>query len=168
MTREKAANGLDFDALRLGIEGNDPDLVSSFYADDAELNIFNAEARRSSPFELRGRAEITKHLRATFAPETSHRVEREVVGEDRVTFREACEYPDGGRVWVETALEVRDGKIVHQVDVVSAGTRADHEEELDQSSPTRKVHPERHLGTDAPPPDSLLSSEQATEKEDLR
>ena len=42
MTREKAANGLDFDALRLGIEGNDPDLVSSFYTDDAELNIFNA------------------------------------------------------------------------------------------------------------------------------
>jgi hypothetical protein len=142
MTREKAANGLDFDALRLGIEGNDPDLVSSFYADDAELNIFNAEAQRSSPFELRGRAEIAKHLRATFTPETSHRVEREVVGEDRVTFREACEYADGGRVWVETTLEVRDGKIVRQTDQVAQVARA--------RDPTRR----------------LPSSEQEIEKED--
>jgi hypothetical protein len=36
-----------------------------------------------------------------------------------VTFREACEYPDGGRVLVETTLEVRDGKIVRQLEVVA-------------------------------------------------
>jgi hypothetical protein len=166
MTREKAAKGLDFEALRHGIERCDPELVLSFYADDAELSIVNADAPQYPPFELRGKAEIAKHLRAVFGQEASHRVEREIVGEERMTFQEACEYPDGGRMWVETALEVRDGKIVQQVDVVSAGTRPDHEEELDQSSPIRKVHPERHLGTDAPPPDSLLRSRQATEKEE--
>ena len=34
-------------------------------------------------------------------------------------FREVCEYPDGGRVVVETMLEVLDSRIVRQVDVVA-------------------------------------------------
>jgi hypothetical protein len=164
MTRGKAEKGLDFEALRLGIEGNDPDYVLGFYAEDAQLSIVNVEVPLSFPFELRGKAEIGKHLRATFGPETSHRVEREVVGEDRVTFREACEYADGGRVWVDTTLEVRDAKIVRQVEVVSAGTQADREEEISQRPPIRKTHP----GADAPYPDRLLRSKQTIEKEDLR
>ena len=89
MTRGKAEKGLDFEALRLGIEGNDPDYVLGFYAEDATLSIVNAEVPLSFPFELRGKAEIGKHLRATFGPKTSHQVEREVVDQDRVKFREA-------------------------------------------------------------------------------
>jgi hypothetical protein len=117
MTRRRPANGLDFEALRHAIERRDPDLLLGFYADDARLSIANAQ--QSSPFGLGGKAEIAKHLRATFGQEASHRVERGVVGEHRVTFRESCDYPDGGRVVVETTLEVRDGKIVRQVDVVA-------------------------------------------------
>jgi hypothetical protein len=140
----KTANGLDFEVMRLGIERCDPDLVLGFYAEDAELSIVNAGSPQG-PFELRGKAEIAKHLRAVYGQETSHRVEREVVGDDRVTFREACEYPDGSRVWVETTLEVHDGKIVRQLDVVASGARAG-----------------------AAPHDRLLRFKQATEKEDLR
>ncbi len=146
MTERKTANGLDFESLRLGIERCDPDLVLGFYAEDAELSIVNADAPQRSPFELRGKAEIAKHLRAAFGPETSHRVERQVVGEDRVTFREACEYPDGSRLWVETTLEVRDGKIVRQVDVVVTDARTGRKEEGGQTQRLK----------------------QATEKEDLR
>jgi hypothetical protein len=50
-----------------------------------------------------------------------------VIGKFRVTFREACEYPDGGRLMVETTLEVRDDKIVRQVDVVARDAPADRE-----------------------------------------
>ena len=120
MRRQKAIEGLDFEALQRGIERCDPDLVLGFYAEEARLSIVNADAAHASPFELRGKAEIAKHLRATFGPGTSHRVELETaIGENRVTFREACEYPDGARVGVQTTLEVRDGKIVRQVDVVA-------------------------------------------------
>ena len=42
---------------------------------------------------------------------------REVIGEDRVAFNEACEYPDGTRVLAATTLELQDGKIVQQVNV---------------------------------------------------
>jgi predicted RNA-binding Zn ribbon-like protein len=165
MTERKTANGLDFEALRHAIERGDPDLILGFYAEDAELSIVNAGAQQSSPFELRGKAEIAKHLRAVFGQGASHRVEREeVVGEDQVAFREACEYPDGGRVVVATTLELRDGKIVRQVDVGAKDSWGDGEEEIDPRPPTRQPHP----GVDAFPTDSLLRFEQATEKEEIR
>ncbi len=119
MTQRRAANGLNFEALRFGIERCDPALILSFYAEDATLSIVNAEAQRSSPFELRGKVEIGKHLWVVFGQKASHHVEREVIGEDQVTFRETSEYPDGVWVWVETTLEVCDSKIVRQVDVVN-------------------------------------------------
>jgi hypothetical protein len=135
MAERKAANGLDFKVLRHAIERCDLDLMLGFYAEDAELSIVNAGASQSSPFELRGKAEIAKYLRAVFGQGASHRVEREVVGKDRVTFREASEYPDGTRVRVETTLEVPDGKIVRQVDVVAQDARADREEEIGRRPP---------------------------------
>ena len=112
MTARKTAGTLDFEALRHAVERCDPELVLGFYAEDAQLSIVNAGGSQASPFELHGKAEIAKHLRAVFSQETSHRVVREVIGEDRVTFREASEYPDAIRVWVETTLEGREGKIV--------------------------------------------------------
>ena len=137
MTQGKTGNGLNFEALRLGIERCDPEFVLGFYAEDARLSIVNVLTPHASPFELRGKAEIAKHLRATFGQEASHRVERDAaVGEDRVTFREACEYSDGGRVVVETTLEVRDGKIVRQVDVVASDARANSQEGSGRGPPT--------------------------------
>lgn len=166
MAERKAAKGLDFEALRRAIEGCDPDLMLGFYAEDARLSIANAGAPQGWPFELRGKAEIAKHLRATFGLETSHRVEREVVGEERVTYREACEYPDGGRVVVETTLEVRGGKIVRQVEVVAKDARADGEGEIAPRPPNRKPMPGIRSGVDAVPNDGFSRSEQPNEKED--
>jgi len=128
----KANRDLDFEALRHAIEHCDLNLLLGFYAEDAQLSIVNADAPYALPFELCGRAEINKHLQVVFSEETSHRVEREVVGEERVTFREACEYPDGSRVVVETTLEVRGGEIDRQVDVVARDARAGSAEEIDR------------------------------------
>jgi hypothetical protein len=125
VTQRKAHRGLDFGALRHAIERCEPDLLLGFYSEEASLSIVNAQAPRRSPFELCGKAEIAKHLRSAFGQETSHRVEGEILGEDRVTFREACAYPDGGHVLVETTLEVRDGKIVYQADVVTNDVHVD-------------------------------------------
>jgi hypothetical protein len=158
--------GLDFEALRRAIEGCDPDLVLGFYAENAQLSIVNVVTPHVSPFELRGKAEIAKHLRAAFGQETSHRVEGEVVGEVRVTFREACKYPDGSELAVETTLEVRDGKIVRQVDVVATNPQAERDAGVGQRPPPRNTHPETRPGMEVPQLDRLLRSEQATEKEE--
>jgi hypothetical protein len=128
---------LDLETLYLGIESRDPDLLLGFYADDAKLSIVSAATPHAPPFELCGKGEIAKHLRATFGQEASHRVERDAtVGEDRLTYREACEYSDGGRVWVETTLELREGKIVRQVDVVESDARAGSQEGRGREPPT--------------------------------
>ena len=129
MTQQNPDRRLDLETLYLGIESCDPDLLLGFYADDARLSIVNTDTPYAPPFELCGKGEIAKHLRATFGQEASHRVERDAaVGEDRVTFREACEYSDGDRVVVETTLELLDGKIVRQVDVVESDARASNQE----------------------------------------
>jgi hypothetical protein len=166
VTLRKADRGLDFGALRHAIERCDPGLILGFYAEEANLSIVNAQAQQSSPFELCGKAEIAKHLRAAFGQGTSHRVEGEVVGEDRVTFREECEYPDGGRVLVETTLEVRDGEIVRQVDVVTKNPQAERDAGVGQRPPTRNTHPETQPGMETPLRDRSLRSKQATEKEE--
>jgi hypothetical protein len=169
MTQRKAANGLDFEALQVGIERCDPDLVLGFYAEDAQLSIVNAITPHASPFELCGKAEIAKHLRATFGQEAFHRVEREDIdGEERVTFREACQYSDGGQIVVETTLEVRDGKIVRQVDVVRMNSRLGGEKGIGRSPPSGRGNPRTRLEVDAPQPDRLPRLQRPTEKEDLK
>ena len=137
MTQRNPDRRLDFEALRHAIERSDPDLMLCFYAEDAWLSIVNVLTPHADPFELRGKGEIAKHLRATFGQRASHRVERDAaVGEDRVTFREACEYSDGGRVVVETTLEVLDGKIVRQVDVVANDAGTTRQEASDRGPPS--------------------------------
>jgi hypothetical protein len=137
MTQRNPDRRLDFEALRHAIERSDSDLMLRFYAEDAWLSIVNVLTPHADPFELRGKGEIAKHLRATFGQDASHRVERDAaVGEDRVTFREACEYSDGAWVWVETSLEVLDGKIVRQVDVVANDAGTTRQEASDRGPPS--------------------------------
>ena len=142
MTERNTSDGLDFEAFRESLERCDLDLMLGFYAEDAKLSIVNAGASQGSPFELSGKAEIAKYLRAVFGQGASHRVEREVIGKNSVTFQEASEYPDGSRVRVETTLEVPDGKIVRQVDVVAQDAQADRTKEISQRPYTRLTYPE--------------------------
>jgi hypothetical protein len=152
MTQRKADTGLDFEVLRRGIERCDSDLVLGFYAEDALLSIVNAGASHASAFELRGKAEIAKHLRAVYGQGASHRIEGEVLSKDRVTFREACEYPDGGRLWVSTTLEVHDGKITRQADAVATNALLDPEKEISARQPPRAPQPWPRPEMDAPQP----------------
>lgn len=164
MSQRGADNRLVFEALRDNIERRDPNRLIGLYAKPAHLSVVNAGVPQASPFELRGKAEIAKHLRAIFDQGASHRIERGVVDEDRVRFRETCEYPDGGRVRIETTLEVRDGKISRQVDVVFACAQAGRKEGTSQQYPTRETSP-RGERSPVRPNDT---SKQATETEDLK
>jgi hypothetical protein len=65
-----------------------------------------------------------------------------VVAEGRIRFEESCEYPDGARTVVETELEIREGKISRQVDLVvgrdgsSGGPERPAERDLNRSAPS--------------------------------
>ena len=115
MTEQKT--GFDFEAMRRAIEGLDAEALVGLYADDAELLIVNKSTAPSSPRELRGKEEISEYLRDVCGRAMTHHIHSEVVGEDRVAFQEDCEYPDGMKVLAATTLDLRDGKVVRQVNV---------------------------------------------------
>jgi ketosteroid isomerase-like protein len=119
MTEQRSAGKIDFEVLRRAEEQRDLDAMLDLYADDAEVRIVDRSTPPSSPHVLRGKGEIAEYLRDVFGREMSHSIENEVVGEGRVAFNVACEYPDGTRVLAAQNLDVRDGKIVRQVDVVA-------------------------------------------------
>ena len=113
----EAPGGLDFEALRRAIEERDAETLIGFYADDAEVRTVNKNTTPSSPQVVSGKEDISEYLRDIFGREMTHRIENEVVGDDRIAYFEACEYPDGTRVLGAETLEVRDGKIVRHVNV---------------------------------------------------
>jgi hypothetical protein len=119
MIEEEATRTLDFETLRGAIERRDPDSLLYFYADDARLRIENAALPDSLAFELRGRSQIERFLRAVCDQEMTRVVQGGVVlGEGSVEFVEACQYPDGARISVKTTLELHEGRISRQLDVV--------------------------------------------------
>ena len=113
----QTSGGLDFESLHQAIEGRDAETLVGFYAEDAEVLTINRNTTPSSPRVLRGKEQIAEYLRDVCSREMTHRVENEIVGENRIAFQEACEYPDGTRVLGAQTLELRDGKIVRQVNV---------------------------------------------------
>ena len=115
VSKRRITGRLDFEALRRAIERGDPDSMLEFYADAAGVRVLDDDA---VPFEVEGKAEVAKYLRTVHERPAVHRVENEVLAEGRIFFEESCEYPDGTRTVVETRLEVRDGEISRQVDVV--------------------------------------------------
>jgi hypothetical protein len=117
MTAQKTSGGLDFEALKRAIEQSDADSLTNFYAEGAEVLTVNRNTTPSSPQVMRGKEAITEYLADVCGRDMTHRVENEVVGQDRIAFNEACEYPDGLRVLGAVTLEVRDGQIVRQVNV---------------------------------------------------
>src|SRR5215210_8847867 len=117
MSMQPTGGALDFEVLRQAIEGRDAETLVGFYAEDAEVLTINRNSTPSSPQVLRGKDEISEYLRDVSSREMTHKVENEVVGEDRIAFQEACEYPDGIRVLGAETLELRDAKIVRQVNV---------------------------------------------------
>jgi SnoaL-like domain len=114
---EQMAPSLDFEAMRRAIEGSDYDALVSFYANDAELRLVNKDSTPSSPTVLRGKEEISEMLRDVCGRAMTHHVEDEVVGENRISYNEACEYPDGVKVLGATTIDLQDGMIVRQTNI---------------------------------------------------
>jgi ketosteroid isomerase-like protein len=114
---EQMAPGLDFEVMRNAIEQSDYDALVALYADDAEFRTVNKNSTPSSPMVLHGKGEISEMLKDVCGRAMAHHVEDEVVGENRVAFNEACEYPDGLRVLTASTLELRDGMIVRQTNI---------------------------------------------------
>ncbi|MXM68870.1 nuclear transport factor 2 family protein [Streptomyces sp. HUCO-GS316] len=110
-----ASSGFSTESLRRGIEGSTAATLLSLYADDAELRVVDRNTQPSHPRVLHGRDEIADMLNDVYNRDIkSHRLEQCVMEGDHAAFTESCEYSDGVRVFSESMISLRDGKITQQ------------------------------------------------------
>ncbi len=107
--------GFDVETLRRGVEGRDGEALTSLYADDAECILIDQTNPPGSPRQLRGKEAIAEYNRDLTGREMTHRLDKVVVAEDSGAYADACEYPDGTRVYCAAVLDLSGGKITRQV-----------------------------------------------------
>jgi ketosteroid isomerase-like protein len=116
---EETTGRLDFGTMRSAIERKDSEALLGFYAEDAELRIVYEALPEGRAFELKGRAQIERYLRAVCDQDVVCVVRGEAVyGKRSVAFIESCSYSNGTPISISTTLEVREGLISRQIDVV--------------------------------------------------
>ncbi len=105
------------ETLRRAIEGSDAAELSSLYAPDAVLKVVDRLHPPSRPQEFRGREAIADYYEDVCGRAMTHRVELGIGQGDRLAFTEACEYPDGVKVYCAAMIELDGGRISRQVNV---------------------------------------------------
>ncbi|MCW7940813.1 hypothetical protein AAW14_02035 [Streptomyces hygroscopicus] len=110
-----AGTAFDTEALRRGIEGENPQTLLSLYTDDAEIRIIDRNTQPSHPKVLHGRDEIGEMLSDVYNRDMTHHLDQCVVQGDQVAFSESCEYADGVRVLANSMVSLRNGKIADQI-----------------------------------------------------
>lgn len=103
--------------LHKAIEGRDVDLLLSLYDDNAELRVIDRNHPPSSPLEMRGKQAISQYFTDILQRDMTHKVQDEVIGDNKMSFTDSCQYPDGTKVFSSSTLEFRNGKIVREVEV---------------------------------------------------
>jgi ketosteroid isomerase-like protein len=119
----ETTTSFDVATLKRGYEEWDIEALLSLYADDVELIQIDRDHPPSSPRTLRG----TEALRGMFehcaGAGVVATVENTVADEDRAAATITCEFPGGRRVLTNAALEVENGRITRELDVLSGDPR---------------------------------------------
>ena len=91
--------------------------MAAAYADDAECTIVNRNNPPSHPLVIRGRAALLELLRDVCSREMTHDIVDAVVGEETLSYRVDCRYPDGCRVFAIYLSTLRGGRIVREFSI---------------------------------------------------
>ena len=106
---------LDGAALRRAFSDRDGAALTALYADDATIEVADAENTPSAPLKVEGREAIRAYFEEIFARNMSHEVGTVAISGDSAGFSVRCAYPDGLRVLCVATAEVREGLIVRQL-----------------------------------------------------
>jgi ketosteroid isomerase-like protein len=110
-------SSFDSAALRRGLESHDAATLLALYADDATIELVDAENPPSSPRRIEGRSAIAAHLEDACGRDVTHEVDLVADGPDAVGYIVNCRYPDGARVRCSAVAQLREGRIVREVGV---------------------------------------------------
>jgi ketosteroid isomerase-like protein len=115
----KTETTFDLEAFRRGYVEWDLDALLDLYADDVELVQIDRDHPPSSPRSRQGKDVLRGMLEHCKAAGVKATVENGVGGEDRAAATVTCEFPGGRKVTANAILELEDGRIVRELDVLS-------------------------------------------------
>ncbi len=110
---------LDLEELRRGYEEWDIEALLALYADEVELVQIDRDNPPSSPRVRHGKDVLKGMLEHCAGAGVKATVENTVADEDRAAATVTCEFPGGRKVVANAVLELRDGRIVRERDVLA-------------------------------------------------
>jgi ketosteroid isomerase-like protein len=115
----KTSTSFDLETLRRGYEEWDVDALLDLYADDVELIQIDRDNPPSSPRARHGKDVFRGMLEHCAAAGVKATVENAVADEDRAAATITCEFPGGRKVMANAILDLEQGRIVREFDVLS-------------------------------------------------
>ena len=109
----------DLDAFERAYEEWDIEALLDLYADEVELIQIDRDNPPSSPRVRHGKEVLKGMFEHCAAAGVKATVENTVAGEDRAAATITCEFPGGRKVLANGILEIEDGRIVRERDVLS-------------------------------------------------
>jgi ketosteroid isomerase-like protein len=118
-----AATSFDLEAFRAAYEAWDTEGLLAMYADDVELIQIDRDNPPSAPRVRHGQDVLRGMFEHCAAAGVKATVENGVAGEGRAAATVTCEFPGGRKVVANAILELRDGRIVREREVVAGDQR---------------------------------------------
>jgi ketosteroid isomerase-like protein len=115
----KSATRFDLGAYKRAYEEWDIETLLDLYADEVELVQVDRDHPPSSPRIRQGREVFRGMFEHCAAAGVTATVENGVAGEDRAAATVTCEFPGGSKVTANSILELRDGRIVREREVLA-------------------------------------------------
>jgi ketosteroid isomerase-like protein len=115
----KSATTFDVEAFKRAYEEWDIEALLALYTDDVELVQIDRDNPPSSPRVRHGKDVFKGMFEHCAAAGVKATVENTVAGPDRAAATVTCEFPGGRKVVANSILEIQDGRIVCERDVVS-------------------------------------------------
>ena len=115
----KSATTFDIDAFKRAYEEWDIEALIGLYADDVELVQIDRDNPPSSPRVRQGTEVFKGMFEHCAAAGVKATVENTIAGEDRAAATVTCEFPGGRKVLANAILELQDGRIVRERDVLA-------------------------------------------------
>jgi ketosteroid isomerase-like protein len=115
----KTSPAFDVDSFRRGYERWDLEALLELYAEDVELIQIDRDNPPSAPRVRRGKDVLEGMWRHCAGAGVEVTVENLVGGEDRAAATVTCEFPGGRKVVANAILDLRDGRIVREREVVA-------------------------------------------------
>ena len=115
----KTSASFDLETLRRGYEEWDVDALLGLYADDVELIQIDRDNPPSAPRARHGREVFRGMFEHCAAAGVTATVENAVADGERAAATITCEFPGGRKVTANAILDLEQGRIVRELDLVS-------------------------------------------------